>query len=134
MSIRTLGVAMGWPSLKCWEDSQIDGPAWSRKSNVAVVQALTSRRRDLCRGYIRCFAEFVAIKKLRHKHLARIKWLRQRHGCSQSVIKRGTGELAQIGGITSPGAEYLKSTKTWKGLGSDYEIRYDDAGAVVTVL
>ncbi|KIV99357.1 diphthamide biosynthesis protein 2 [Verruconis gallopava] len=53
------------------------------------------------------------------------------HEVSQSLMKRGNGELARIGGIISPGAEYLRSMKTWRGLGSDYEIHYDNTGAIV---
>jgi diphthamide biosynthesis protein 2 len=46
-----------------------------------------------------------------------------------------TGEIASINGQASPGAEYLRSQRTWTGLGSDFEIRYDEEengrGAVV---
>ena len=31
-----------------------------------------------------------------------------------------------IGGTVSPGAEFLRSQRTWKGLGSDFDIRYDE--------
>ncbi|KAI4128077.1 MAG: hypothetical protein LQ347_004324 [Umbilicaria vellea] len=48
-----------------------------------------------------------------------------------SLIKRSKGDLAIIGGQVSPGAEYLKSKRTWKGLGSDFEIAYEESGAVV---
>ena len=48
-----------------------------------------------------------------------------------SLIKRSKGDLAVIGGEVSPGAEYLKSKRTWKGLGSDFEIGYDESGAVI---
>lgn len=50
---------------------------------------------------------------------------------SASLIKRAKGDLAVVGGETSPGAEYLKSTRTWKGLGSDFEIAYEDAGGAI---
>lgn len=51
---------------------------------------------------------------------------------SQSLIKRANGDLAQIGGAVSPAAEYLRSQRTWQGLGSDYEIAYerDDEGKI----
>jgi diphthamide biosynthesis protein 2 len=52
-------------------------------------------------------------------------------GSSQSLIKRADGQLAQVGGVASPGAEFLQSVRSWKGLGSDYEIAYDEPGAVV---
>jgi diphthamide biosynthesis protein 2 len=48
---------------------------------------------------------------------------------SRSLIKRANGDLAHVGGITSPGADYLQTLRSWKGLGSDYEIRYDEPGA-----
>ena len=45
----------------------------------------------------------------------------------QSMIKRDKGELAMIGGETSPGAQFLQSRRTWKGLGSDFEITYEES-------
>lgn len=49
-----------------------------------------------------------------------------------SLIKRANGDLAQIGGEVSLGAEFLRSKRTWQGLGTDYEIAYefDDQGKV----
>lgn len=40
---------------------------------------------------------------------------------SAALIKRASpGELASINGVASPGAEYLRSQRTWQGLGSDF--------------
>lgn len=39
---------------------------------------------------------------------------------SSGLIKRVKGELATINGAVSPGAEYLRSQRTWTGLGSDF--------------
>lgn len=50
---------------------------------------------------------------------------------STSVIKRPEGELLAIGGTPSPGAEYLQKKRGWKGLGSDFEIAYEEAGAPI---
>jgi diphthamide biosynthesis protein 2 len=47
---------------------------------------------------------------------------------SDSLIRRATGDLAVVGGKASPGAEYLQSKRMWKGLGSDFEVAYEDAG------
>ena len=47
----------------------------------------------------------------------------------KSLIKRVTGDLAVVGGELSPGAEHLRSKRTWKGLGSDFEIAYEETGA-----
>ncbi|KAJ9632074.1 Diphthamide biosynthesis protein 2 [Taxawa tesnikishii (nom. ined.)] len=44
---------------------------------------------------------------------------------AKSLIKRANGDIAQIGGEISPAAEFLRSKRTWQGLGSDYEIAYD---------
>lgn len=40
---------------------------------------------------------------------------------STALTKRGDGDLASIGGVASPGAEFLRSNRTWQGLGSDYQ-------------
>lgn len=45
---------------------------------------------------------------------------------AKSLSKRISGSLAVIGGELSPGAEYLRSKRTWTGLGSDFEIKYDE--------
>lgn len=47
---------------------------------------------------------------------------------SGSLIRRVNGDLATVGGEVSPGAEFLRAKRTWKGLGSDFEIAYDDNG------
>lgn len=44
---------------------------------------------------------------------------------SNNLIKRANRDIATIGGELSPGAEYLRSKRTWKGLGSDFDIAYD---------
>lgn len=38
-----------------------------------------------------------------------------------ALIKRTVGELASINGVASPGAEFLRSQRTWQGLGSDFD-------------
>lgn len=43
-----------------------------------------------------------------------------------SLVKRFKGDLAVVGGGISPGAEYLRTKRTWRGLGSDFEIKYDE--------
>jgi diphthamide biosynthesis protein 2 len=40
---------------------------------------------------------------------------------SSALTKRANGDLASIGGVASPGAEYLRSNRTWQGLGTDYQ-------------
>lgn len=45
------------------------------------------------------------------------------------LTKRANGELAQVGGVASPGAEYLRTWRTWQGLGSDFEVDYTQSGA-----
>ncbi|KAF2791403.1 diphthamide biosynthesis protein [Melanomma pulvis-pyrius CBS 109.77] len=39
---------------------------------------------------------------------------------SAALIKRANGDLAQVGGVVSPGAEFLRSQRTWQGLGTDF--------------
>lgn len=45
---------------------------------------------------------------------------------SRSLVKRFNSDLAVIGGEISSGAEYLKTKRTWRGLASDFEIKYDE--------
>ncbi|OJD16837.1 diphthamide biosynthesis protein 2 [Emergomyces pasteurianus Ep9510] len=47
---------------------------------------------------------------------------------SKALARRANGDLATINGVLSPGAEFLRSHRTWKGLGSDFDIRYDEDG------
>lgn len=44
----------------------------------------------------------------------------------RAMVKRHITDLARIGGAMSPGAEFLRSNRTWTGLGSDFEITYED--------
>lgn len=46
------------------------------------------------------------------------------------LIKRANGDVAQVGGMVSPAAEFLRSQRTWRGLGSDFDKR-DREGALV---
>lgn len=45
---------------------------------------------------------------------------------SQALAKRANGDVATIAGVVSPGAEFLKSNRTWNGLGSDFTMEYED--------
>ncbi|RYP62888.1 hypothetical protein DL771_009537 [Monosporascus sp. 5C6A] len=49
---------------------------------------------------------------------------------SSSLVKRAkAGQLAAVNGVASPGAEYLRSKRTWQGLGSDFAV--DEASMLV---
>ena len=50
---------------------------------------------------------------------------------SNSMIMRAKGDLAVIGGDFSPGAEHLRTKRTWKGLGSDFKIAYEQPGTAI---
>ncbi|KAI5290533.1 Diphthamide biosynthesis protein 2 [Ascosphaera acerosa] len=45
---------------------------------------------------------------------------------TNALAKRAMGDVATIKGVVSPGAEFLRSQRTWQGLGSDFEIRYEE--------
>ena len=47
---------------------------------------------------------------------------------SKALTKHANGTIATVNGIASPAAEYLRQKRTWKGLGSDFEIRYEADG------
>ncbi|KAG5973828.1 hypothetical protein E4U55_000241 [Claviceps digitariae] len=40
---------------------------------------------------------------------------------STAMTRRVAGHLISINGVASPGADYLRSKRTWQGLGSDFE-------------
>nr|OQO31829.1 hypothetical protein B0A51_00731 [Rachicladosporium sp. CCFEE 5018] len=44
---------------------------------------------------------------------------------SSALIQRAKGDIATVNGVTSPGAEFLRSQRTWTGLGSDERIAYE---------
>ena len=48
---------------------------------------------------------------------------------SKALAKRARGDLATVGGTFSPGAEFLQSQRTWKGLGSDFNTQDDEEDA-----
>ncbi|KAI1424915.1 putative diphthamide synthesis protein-domain-containing protein [Xylaria sp. FL1777] len=48
-----------------------------------------------------------------------------------AMVKRGTGEIALVNGVASPGAEFLRSKRTWQGLGSDFNLGEDDTSTVI---
>lgn len=45
---------------------------------------------------------------------------------STSLIKRSKGDMTIIGNEVSPGAEFLRTQRTWRGLGSDMQIEYEE--------
>lgn len=44
---------------------------------------------------------------------------------SSALVQRAKGDVATINGAISPAAEFLRSKRTWQGLGSDYEVVYE---------
>jgi diphthamide biosynthesis protein 2 len=48
-----------------------------------------------------------------------------------AIVKRGPGEIALINGVASPGAEFLRSKRTWQGLGTDFNPDEDETSTVV---
>ncbi|KAI9841337.1 MAG: Diphthamide biosynthesis protein 2 [Sclerophora amabilis] len=46
---------------------------------------------------------------------------------ADSLMKKTPNGLLAINGEASPGAEFFHSKRSWKGLGSDFEIAYDDS-------
>ncbi|KAF2212334.1 hypothetical protein CERZMDRAFT_41836 [Cercospora zeae-maydis SCOH1-5] len=52
---------------------------------------------------------------------------------SSALVQRARGDVAAINGQVSPAAEFLRSQRTWTGLGSDHEIAYerDEHGKII---
>lgn len=49
------------------------------------------------------------------------------NGATALIQRSRPGELASVNGVVSPGAEYLRSQRTWQGLGTDFAEGEDDA-------
>lgn len=51
---------------------------------------------------------------------------------NMALVQRAKGDVAAMNGQVSPAAEFLRSKRTWQGLGSDFEIAYerDDDGKI----
>ena len=45
---------------------------------------------------------------------------------STALSKRANGDLVAVNGVASPAAHFLAEKRTWKGLGSDFEVKYED--------
>jgi diphthamide biosynthesis protein 2 len=45
---------------------------------------------------------------------------------SSALTRRANGDIMAVNGVASPAAHFLQSERTWKGLGSDFEIGYED--------
>lgn len=52
---------------------------------------------------------------------------------STALAKRSKGDMIMVNGISSPAAEYLSQKRTWKGLGTDFEVKYeeDEVGSAI---
>ena len=49
----------------------------------------------------------------------------------KTLARRAKRDIVTVGGEASPGAEFLQSRRTWKGLGSDFEIAYEEDGGAI---
>jgi diphthamide biosynthesis protein 2 len=47
---------------------------------------------------------------------------------STVLARRPKGDMVTINGMASPGAEHLRTKRTWQGLGSDFEVAYEEEG------
>ena len=52
----------------------------------------------------------------------------------KSLVSRPKGDLTTGGGVFSQGAEYFKSKSSWRGLGSDFEIAYDEPNVTCSAI
>lgn len=45
---------------------------------------------------------------------------------STALAKRANGDMVSVNGVASPAADFLAKQRSWRGLGSDFEVRYED--------
>ena len=112
-----------------------DDPLWSDRHRTDVDidekahSELGSEEESAPPDYDLRTGRYVSQARLTHK--SRLGASAGRNNTSDSLIRRARGDVAVVGGMASPGAEYLRSKRTWHGLGSDLEIAYEDAGGVI---
>ncbi|CAF9928553.1 MAG: hypothetical protein GOMPHAMPRED_005164 [Gomphillus americanus] len=71
---------------------------------------------------------YVSYSKPRSGQARRDKTLQSGRSTATSLVARNKGEMAVIGNEISPGAEFLRTQRTWRGLGSDIQIEYEEDG------
>ena len=52
---------------------------------------------------------------------------------SFALTKRGTSTIATVNGVISPAAQFLHGQRTWKGLGSDLEVNYEETDSANSI-
>ncbi|KIW83050.1 diphthamide biosynthesis protein 2 [Fonsecaea pedrosoi CBS 271.37] len=45
---------------------------------------------------------------------------------STALTRRSNGTMVTVNGVASPAAEYLAQKRSWRGLGSDFEVKYEE--------
>jgi diphthamide biosynthesis protein 2 len=45
---------------------------------------------------------------------------------STALARRAKRDMVTVNGVASPGAEHLRTKRTWQGLGSDFEVAYEE--------
>ena len=45
---------------------------------------------------------------------------------STALSKRANRDMVSVNGVASPAADFLAKQRSWRGLGSDFEVRYED--------
>lgn len=49
-----------------------------------------------------------------------------RRSQSSALARQAKGDIVAVNGVASPGAEFLRTNRTWQGLGSDFEVAYEE--------
>ncbi|KAI2604107.1 diphthamide biosynthesis protein [Hypoxylon fragiforme] len=57
--------------------------------------------------------------------------LNQTTASSAAIVRRAAGDVALVNGVASPGAEFLRSQRTWQGLGTEFGTEDDEDSTVV---
>ncbi|XDG08239.1 hypothetical protein ABKA04_007854 [Annulohypoxylon sp. FPYF3050] len=50
---------------------------------------------------------------------------------SAAIVKRAVGDVALVNGVVSPGAEFLRSQRTWQGLGTEFGDEDEEESTVI---
>ncbi|OTA98096.1 hypothetical protein M426DRAFT_326252 [Hypoxylon sp. CI-4A] len=50
---------------------------------------------------------------------------------TSAVVKRAVGDIALVNGVASPGAQFLRSQRTWQGLGTEFGTEDEEESTVI---
>ncbi|RMZ79145.1 hypothetical protein DV738_g3512, partial [Chaetothyriales sp. CBS 135597] len=136
----------GWVVIGCWESSLIDSKEFYRPIITPFELELALQGDDERQWTGEWRGDFqTVLSNTKNKDRSEDKIVENRDSDSEAAdqggnasseesdeapefdLRTANGDLIAVNGMPSPAAQYLKEKRTWRGLGSDFEIKYEQA-------